>query len=135
MRPRMHHIGIATRDAAATREQLSAVLGYRTISERVYDPLQRVHVQFLALTHDTEVLVELVEPAGEDSPIWRYLQEGAGFYHICFEVDDLDGAVRHARDNRALVVQQPVSAVAYGGRRIAWCYTASRQLIEFLERA
>lgn len=36
--------------------------------------------------------IELVEPTSDDSGIARYLSKtGAGFHHVCLDVDDLDG--------------------------------------------
>jgi methylmalonyl-CoA/ethylmalonyl-CoA epimerase len=32
-----------------------------------------------------------------------------------------------------MIVSPPVPAVAFGGRRIAWIYTRSRQLFELVE--
>jgi methylmalonyl-CoA/ethylmalonyl-CoA epimerase len=49
-------------------------------------------------------------------------------------VDDLEQALANARSMGALITRQPMPAVAFGGRRIAWIYTKNRLLIEYLER-
>jgi len=49
-------------------------------------------------------------------------------------VDHLEQALADARTLGAIIARSPVSAVAFGGRRIAWIYTKNRLLIEYLER-
>lgn len=39
-----------------------------------------------------------------------------------------------SRSNGGLITRAPMSAEAFGGRRIAWVYTKSKLLIEYLER-
>jgi methylmalonyl-CoA/ethylmalonyl-CoA epimerase len=54
---------------------------------------------------------------------------------VCYEVDDLRESLAHARTQRCVVISDPVEAVAFQGRRIAWLFTPTRQLTELLERA
>jgi methylmalonyl-CoA/ethylmalonyl-CoA epimerase len=49
-------------------------------------------------------------------------------------VDNLEQALAAARSLGALITRQPMPAIAFGGRRIAWIYTRNRLLIEYLER-
>lgn len=132
--PTLHHVGIATVDAMRESEQWRRILGYRIVVPLTHDPIQRVKVLFMSTGQEGDVPVELVEPAAEDSPVNGFLRSGGGFYHACYEVDDIEQALDHARANGAIVVQPPREAVAYDQRRIAWCYTPSRRLIEYLER-
>ncbi|MGH7963890.1 MAG: VOC family protein, partial [Candidatus Binatia bacterium] len=68
------------------------------------------------------------------SPVSTALAKGIGAYHSCYEVEDLDAALAHVRAKGCLIISQPVPAVAFDGRRIAWFYTPVRQLIEIVER-
>jgi methylmalonyl-CoA/ethylmalonyl-CoA epimerase len=81
------------------------------------------------------VVLELVAPSGEQSPVSSYLARGIGAYHICYEVPDLPRYLERARQNRCVLLGEPVPAVAFGGRRIAWLYTPTKHLIELLEAA
>lgn len=130
----LHHIGVATENALLESEQWRQMFGYKVVSDLIYDPVQKVKVLFLSDGNPNGVLVELVEPAAEDSPVKTFLQKGSRFYHMCHEVNDIDLALGQARSLGALVIQQPVGAVAFQGRRIAWCYTRTKHLIELLER-
>jgi methylmalonyl-CoA/ethylmalonyl-CoA epimerase len=100
-----------------------------------HDPLQKVRVAFLA-TRAQDPLIELVEPAGDDSPVLRFLQEhGGGLHHVCYEVADLEEQLVAFRSRGALIAKRPLPAVAFGGRRIAWVITSEKLLVELLEEA
>lgn len=128
------HVGVAVDSVAETTESLSKLFGYRVLSGPFEDPIQKVTVNFLARS-DTDVAeIELIEPLTEDSPVRSMLKNGrGGAYHFCFATTDIHAALEHARANGCLLVSQPVPAVAFGGRRIAWIYTPAHQLVEFVE--
>jgi methylmalonyl-CoA/ethylmalonyl-CoA epimerase len=54
-------------------------------------------------------------------------------HHLCFVTKDLERELARVKALGALVVQPPVPAVAFQGRRIAWIYTRDRLLVELLE--
>lgn len=97
------------------------------------DPLQRVRVTFLE-RRDGEPSVELVEPDGDASPVTAFLRRGGGLHHLCYEVDSLEAQIERGRAARMTLVSAPQPAVAFGGRRICWMFSAQRLLIEYLER-
>ncbi len=133
---RLHHVGVATQKLTATATLLESLFGYRTISGPFADPVQRVSVSFLTLSADDAVEVELVEPLTDDSPVGSILKKGGGTaYHLCLETTDLDAALAHSKRLGCIVASAPAPAVAFGGRRIAWIYTSTRQLIELVETA
>jgi methylmalonyl-CoA/ethylmalonyl-CoA epimerase len=113
---------------------LSTLLGYRIISGPFDDPTQKVRVVFLAKSDSDVVEIELIAPGSEDSPVQSMLKKsGGGAYHLCFETNDIETALSRASAQGCVVVSQPVPAVAFQGRRIAWIYTPSRQLFEIVE--
>ncbi len=128
------HVGVAVPSLDQATGMLSSLLGYKVVSGPFDDPVQKVAVIFLARSDKDVAEIELVAPLGEDSPIKSILaKSGGGAYHLCFETNDMEGALDHARKNGCIVVASPVPAVAYRGRRIAWIYTGSRQLFELVE--
>ena len=128
------HVGVAVPTLGPTTEMMSKLFGYRVISGPFDDPIQKVSVNFLTTTEDDVAEIELIAPLTEDSPIKAMLaKNGGGAYHLCFETSDIDKALEHAKKNGCIIVSQPVPAVAFGGRRIAWIYTSSRQLFELVE--
>jgi methylmalonyl-CoA/ethylmalonyl-CoA epimerase len=128
------HVGVAVPTLGPTTEMMSKLFGYRVISGPFDDPIQKVSVNFLTTTEDDVAEIELIAPLTEDSPIKAMLaKNGGGAYHLCFETSDIDKALEHAKSNGCIIVSPPVPAVAFGGRRIAWIYTSSRQLFELVE--
>jgi methylmalonyl-CoA/ethylmalonyl-CoA epimerase len=78
--------------------------------------------------------VELVEPAGPRSPVRKFADAGGGIHHVCYEVDDLKTHLESAQHAGCILVRVPLSAAAFGGRKIAWVKTGTGQLVEFLQR-
>lgn len=118
---RLHHIGIAVRSIAAVNSEIQIF----------HDPIQRVRVAFFEM-HD--LLVELIEPAGDDSPVQRSLNQGVKLLHTCFEVDRLESSMDVAREAGYHPIRHPAPAVAFGGRRIVWVFHRELGLVELLER-
>lgn len=128
------HVGVAVSSLEPTAELLSTLFGYKVVSGPFDDPIQKVAVSFLATSGKDVAEIELIAPISEDSPIRSMLAKGGGAaYHLCFETNDLEGALAHARNHDCIVIASPVPAVAYQGRRIAWIYTPLRQLFELVE--
>jgi methylmalonyl-CoA/ethylmalonyl-CoA epimerase len=78
-------------------------------------------------------MIELVEPAGPESPVSRILKRGGGLHHLCYEVENLESHLEFCRSVGMTIMRKPVPAVAFGGRRIAWVLAKRRLLIEYLE--
>ena len=131
---KLRHVGVAVPSLGPATETLSALFGYRVVSGPFDDPIQKVSVNFLTKSDTDATEIELIAPLSEDSPITSMLaKSGGGAYHLCFETSDIDQALVHAKNNGCMIVSPPVPAVAFGGRRIAWIYTRSRQLFELVE--
>lgn len=113
----------------------TAILGYALRSGPFDDPIQKVSVCFLGTDNPADAVIELVAPLTDDSPIRGVLKRGGGAYHMCFETPRLDERLEELIAKGCLLVSQPVPAVAFCGRRIAWIYTPTRQLIELLEES
>jgi methylmalonyl-CoA/ethylmalonyl-CoA epimerase len=128
------HVGVAVPKLGPTTASLNALFGYEEVSGPFDDPIQKVSVTFLAKSKDDVAEIELIAPLTDDSPIKSILAKGGGAaYHLCFETNDIDKALEHAKKNGCMVVAAPVPAVAFDGRRIAWIYTSARQLFELVE--
>lgn len=129
----LHHVGFVVASIADAAPQFAGALDSHWGGEIIHDPLQAARVSFLQSKVAANPLFELVEPVGEDSPVWKFLARGGGLHHLCYQVEDLETQLQVSRDKGALVVRQPAPAVAFGGRRIAWVFTKTKLLIEYLE--
>ena len=133
---KLRHVGVAVQKIEPATEALSALFGYKVVSGPFDDPIQKVTVNFLKASAEDTAEIELIAPLTPDSPIAAMLSKGGGgAYHLCFETSDIDAALAHATSNGCIIVSAPAPAVAFGGRRIAWIYTKSRQLFELVEAA
>ncbi|MGH2537178.1 MAG: methylmalonyl-CoA epimerase [Candidatus Promineifilaceae bacterium] len=93
---------------------------------------QDVDVAFLP---SGESEIELLEPAGLESGVARYLERhGPGLHHICFEVDDIEAMLARLKAaGIQLIDEEPT--IGTGGKKIAFIHPkASRGvLVELYE--
>jgi methylmalonyl-CoA/ethylmalonyl-CoA epimerase len=129
-----HHVGYVVKSIAEIGGQFARSLGAEWNGEIIHDPLQEAKVAFLFWGNQHGTAVELVEPAGDKSPLHLFLAKGGGLHHICYEVDSLATQLQHSRNAGCLIVRDPLPAAAFGGRKIAWVYTPQKLLVEYLER-
>ena len=125
------HVGIVVGSLDGATAYYTSTFGLRAINGRIIDPLQDVELQFLE--DDGGARLELIRPLSANSPSARALRQGGGLNHICYRVDDLESSMKILVDTGAKVVREPLPAVAFDGRRVAFLYTRQRELIEFVE--
>jgi methylmalonyl-CoA/ethylmalonyl-CoA epimerase len=129
------HVGVAVPDIDAAASTLESLLGYRVVSGPFDDPIQKVTVNFMTQSDADIAEIELIAPLTEDSPLRSMLNKsGGGAYHLCFQTNDIEAALAHARKEGCILLGKPEPAVAFGGRRIAWLYTRTKQLFELVEQ-
>ena len=132
---RLHHWGFVVGDIQAGASGFVTSLGAVWDGVVYEDPQQSVKVTFLT-TGDSRPSMELVEPMSEDSPVSRFLQTcGGGLHHVCYEIEDIEAVLANLRARGALITKQPLPAVAFAGRRIAWVITPEKLLVELLEKS
>jgi methylmalonyl-CoA/ethylmalonyl-CoA epimerase len=83
---------------------------------------QKVRVAMLQVG---ESKIELLEPAGEDSPVAKFLEKnGPGIHHLAYEVVDIDDAIaRLLADGARMIDERPRSGAH--GTRIAFVHPKS----------
>lgn len=128
---KLHHIGVIVDNIEKHGGRYAETAGFGPQGPVLYDPAQKVMVQFWGAVGQTPL--ELILPVGPDSPSYRALQKGGGLNHLAFEVDDLDRRVTDAVSKGAICTCAPVPAVAFGGRRVAFVFQRDIGLLEFLE--
>ncbi|HKP52402.1 MAG TPA: methylmalonyl-CoA epimerase [Chloroflexia bacterium] len=128
---KVSHIGIATADRAGALRLFSEGFGLPIgASEDV--PGDAVRVTFLPVG---ESRIELLEPVGEKGPIQRFLESrGPGIHHICLEVEDLPGMLRHLHEQGVALIDQEPRPGAHG-TLVAFLHPKSTNgvLIELVE--
>ena len=116
---RIAHIGVAVRALDEILPFYRDVLGMPEV------PLDDADGARIAGLASGESLVELLEPQAEESPIGKFLaKRGPGIHHICFAVDDLDGALERCRAAGVrLIDERP--RIGAEGKRIAFLHPSS----------
>jgi methylmalonyl-CoA/ethylmalonyl-CoA epimerase len=127
-----HHIGIAVHGIKTTA-QYYLDAGY-AMSDTVYDPIQNVSIAFLE--RNGMPRIELVEyTPSHNSPVSNIIEKmGVSPYHICYEVDNIEPAVKELKNKKYLPLASPVSAVAMNNKKICFLYNKDVGLIELVER-
>ena len=102
---KLHHIGIVVQNINESLGEISNFLNFESTSVPTIVGSQKVNICFLKTNN---VYIELIEPADPDSPITSFVKEGAGFHHLCFEVDDIQQEIDKMIKNGAHLVVAPV---------------------------
>lgn len=117
--PSIDHIGIAVQnlaDSTAFWESLGLAVGHRET-----DFGERAEVAVLPAGGSRVVLLQ---PAGADSPIARFLElSGPGLHHLALRVPDLDAVVCRLRARGARLIEAPCTGAE--GRHHAFVYPDS----------
>jgi methylmalonyl-CoA/ethylmalonyl-CoA epimerase len=130
---RFHHIGYAVQNIRSYLDEFFIPLfAPLDVTEPVTDPIQRVRVCFARVGEGPTI--EFVEPLDAESALSSVIGSiRGGVYHLCYEVDDLDEAMKVFRRKRCMPVGKPVPALAFNNRRIVFFLTPQHDLIELLE--
>jgi methylmalonyl-CoA/ethylmalonyl-CoA epimerase len=116
---RIAHIGIAVRDLEALVPFYRDVLG---MPETPIDDRDSARIVGLVAG---ESLVELLEADTSDSPIGRFVaKRGPGIHHVCFAVDDLDGALERCRAAGIRLIDD-TPRIGAEGKRIAFLHPSA----------
>ena len=128
---KVDHIGVAVKDVAQTAEFYRQALGM-PVSQPEVNPNEAVKIVFVP---EPRGIIELLEPVSEAATITKFLEtRGEGLHHLCFEVDDLEEAMRRAVAHGAqLIDEQP--RVDLRGRKLVFIHPKSAHgvLIELVQ--
>ncbi len=129
---RLHHVGIVVEAIEADRVFYVEQLGYKERTGIIHDPAQTAFVQFFRLPGADHYL-ELVAPDSPQSLLAKASRKGMPLNHLCYAARDIDQALASFRNGSAFVAQEPVPAVAFDLRRIAWVVSRNGLKIELVE--
>jgi len=129
---KLHHIGIVTKDISKCAK-LYQTLGYTTL-KLVDDPIQMASIALM--NRPGEPLIELISPSKPESPAHKWLDRiKAGAYHICYETPSLSETIPFMKERGFAVIMDPVPAVAFNNRRVAFLWSMLTGLVELVELA
>lgn len=126
----LHHVGTAVYKLDEAKPFYEN-LGY-VADENIYDPLQNVEV--CVLRKDGRPTIELLAPHNDKSPVNGVLaKSGAGPYHVCYAVENIDIAVQKLKKDRFILVSRPKVSNAFGGMMVCFMFRKDIGLIELIE--
>ena len=111
---RVEHIAIAVDSVKQSIELLQNTFGIPLEYEE-----QIGHTR-LAMLPVGQTYIELLEGQGPDSGVTQWMSDkGAGLYHICFEVEDIDAALAELKA-KGVKLRDEAPRIDHGGARIAF---------------
>lgn len=118
---RLHHVGLA----------VNAIEALLPEADQYVDRVQGVSASFVDLYG---LRIELLEPLDDRSPIARNLKDGVKLLHLCYEVPDIQAAIKAGRPQGFHKLSGPVPTPTFGDRKIAWLFSKTYGLFELLEQ-
>jgi methylmalonyl-CoA/ethylmalonyl-CoA epimerase len=112
------HIGIVVRSLEEGIGKWKAMFGYEQISPVVVNTRQKVKVVFLG--KEDSIMIKLVEPCGENSPVWPLACRGGGLHHLCLRCDGLEQTMACLREEGARFIVPPEPGEAFCNQNIAF---------------
>src|SRR5262245_39622322 len=88
----LDHVGIVVKTLEEGMDTWSRAFGYVPATSPVTNTRQKVRVVFLQ--KPGSLLVKLVEPTDESSPVFALSRRGGGLHHLCFRDQDMNGALQ-----------------------------------------
>jgi methylmalonyl-CoA/ethylmalonyl-CoA epimerase len=128
LKARIHHVSMLVENIDTYLENSFWCLQ----SPIVYDPIQKCRLCLVSMQADNDHLVELIEPVGENSPVYQALIRGEKLQHLCLEMPTRRDVDAFIREYRLLPVTDWEPAELFQGRLIRFAYTRNRELMEFV---
>ena len=131
---KLHHIGIVVADLSEAIIYYRDIFGLSVIREAVKDHIQKVEVVFFETGAGNDLMLELIRPITEDSPVRKFLEKGGGVHHFGFEVDEIHEAIKEMREKGALILGDPLPGKGHYDKLTAWLFTKKKELVELVEK-
>ena len=117
---KIDHLGIAVRSLDAALRFYEGALGMAPAMRETVAG-EKVNIAMLECGGPR---LELLEPAGADSPVGRFLEKrGEGLHHVALQVDDLAAAVERLKAAGARLLNEPRQGA--GGHTYVFIHPAS----------
>ena len=126
---RVEHIAIAVESLKQSLDLLRNTFGLDLEYE------EQIGQTRLAMLPVGQTYIELLEGQSPESGVRKWIDEkGAGLFHICFEVEDIDGALAELKA-KGVKLRDETPRIGHGGARIAFLDPSStgNVLIELAE--
>ena len=124
------HLGVAVKDLEESREFYRSAFGLESSN-----PIVGGEGTILVSMVDVgNTIIELLQPIGQEGVMAKFLEKrGEGFHHICYEVDDIQAAIREVKAKGLDVLGEPKPG-AEGMTAFLHPRSTHGVLVEFVEK-
>jgi len=122
---KFHHVGVACRNIEEEIGNISKIHQVIKKSPIVFDKEQNAELVLLTLSDGTNI--ELIS----GKPVETLLKKNITYYHLCFEVDDIDLEIERLVNEHAFLISPPKPAILFDNRKVAFL-NVSYGMIELL---
>jgi len=126
MKLKFNHIGIACENISEVIVFLESTFNIVSKSKIIYH--ENHGVDACLLTNDDGTNIELVSGKNIES----FVKKKQSLYHSCWEVNNIDTAIKNFCDNDAVLISEPKESLLFNNRKVAFLYT-SIGILELLE--
>lgn len=125
-----HHVGLVVESIETSILHYSSLFGTENISNIYKIDSQMVNVCFVKVGPSS--FIELVEPIGEESQVFKLLKKRVSYYHVAYKVNQITEAVARleALDYKAMAY---FNSEAFDGKRCIFLFSPEAHLIELIE--
>jgi methylmalonyl-CoA/ethylmalonyl-CoA epimerase len=122
---KFHHVGVACRNIEEGVANISKVHQVIKKSQIVFDKEQNAELVLLTLSDGTNI--ELIS----GKPVETLLKKNITYYHLCYEVDNIDLEIERLVNEHAFLISPPKPAILFDNRKVAFL-NVSYGMIELL---
>jgi len=122
---KLHHIGIACKNIDEEITTISKIHHVVNQSLKVFDEEQNAELVLLTLADGTNL--ELIS----GKQVEAFVKKNITYYHLCFEVDNINSEIERLVNDGALLISSPKPAVLFNNRLVAFL-NVSYGIIELL---
>jgi methylmalonyl-CoA/ethylmalonyl-CoA epimerase len=122
---KFHHVGVACRNIDEGIANISKIHQVIKKSQIVFDKEQNSELVLLTLSDGTNM--ELIS----GKPVETLLKKNITYYHLCYEVDDIDLEIKRLVNEHAFLISPPKPAILFDNRKVAFL-NVSYGMIELL---
>lgn len=125
------HVGIVVKSIGKGIKTWEDLFGYHQITGPVINTKQKVKVVFLE--KKDSILIKLIEPTDQSSPIFLFAKKGGGLHHLCFKGTDMNVDLQHLKENGAKILVPPEPGEAFESENISFVYAKQGLNIELID--
>jgi methylmalonyl-CoA/ethylmalonyl-CoA epimerase len=92
---------------------------------------QKVRVVFLKKCGSIQI--KLIEPVGQDSPIYQFARKGGGLHHLCFKCGDITTQINILKEKGLRVLSPPQLGEAFEDDEIAFVFAKHGLNVELID--